>query len=65
MKKIIRPEGPAKKNNLAPILSEKNILAWTKNPTPPPPPLNIKWTVPKTIIVYSVFVVVVEDIFEN
>ena len=42
-KKIIRPEGPAKKNNLAPILSEKNILARTKNPSPP---LNIKWTVP-------------------
>ena len=36
-KKIIRPEGPAKKNNLAPILSEKNILARTKNPSPPPP----------------------------
>ena len=32
------------KNNLAPILSEKNILARTKNPSPPPP--NIKWTVP-------------------
>ena len=31
------------KNNLAPILSEKNILARTKNPSPP---LNIKWTVP-------------------
>ena len=26
------------KNNLAPILSEKNILAQTKNPSPPPPP---------------------------
>ena len=26
------------KNNLAPILSEKNILARTKNPSPPPPP---------------------------
>ena len=24
------------KNNLAPILSEKNILARTKNPSPPP-----------------------------
>ena len=26
------------KNNLAPILSGKNILAQTKNPSPPPPP---------------------------
>ena len=41
-KKIIRA---GEKNNLAPILSEKNTLARTKNPSPPPP-LNIKRTVP-------------------
>ena len=29
--------GYKKKNNLAPILSEKNILTRTKNPSPPHP----------------------------
>ena len=48
-KKIIRPEGPAKKNNLAPKLSGKNFLAQKKIPSPPPQ--NIKWTVPKCVMV--------------
>ena len=39
MKKIIIwPEGPAKKNNLAPILSEKKYLGPDQKPKPPPPP---------------------------
>ena len=45
MKKKIPAQRACEKNNLAPILSEKNILARTKNPSRPPP-LNIKWTVP-------------------
>ena len=45
MKKTNPARRAGEKNNLAPILSEKNILARTKNPSPPPP-LNIKWTVP-------------------
>ena len=48
MKKNDPARRASEKNNLAPILSEKNILARTKNPSPPPP-LNIKWTVPKSI----------------
>ena len=36
MKKIIRPEGPAKKNNLAPILSEKKIRPRHRSQAPPP-----------------------------
>ena len=44
MKKNNPARRAGEKNNLAPILSEKNILARTKNPSPP---LNIKWTVPK------------------
>ena len=43
MKKNNPAQRAGEKNNLAPILSEKNILARTKNPSPP---LNIKWTVP-------------------
>ena len=34
------------KNNLAPILSEKIFWPRPKTQAPPPPPLNIKWTVP-------------------
>ena len=44
MKKNNPARRAGEKNNLAPILSEKNILARTKNQSPPP--LNIKWTVP-------------------
>ena len=36
MKKKSGPKG-RRKNNLAPILSENNILARTKTPSPPPP----------------------------
>ena len=36
-KKIIRPEGPAKKNNLAPILPEKNFFRPRHRSQPPPP----------------------------
>ena len=36
-KEVIRPKGPAKKNNLAPILSENYFSVWTKSPCPPPP----------------------------
>ena len=32
-----KKSGPSRKNNLAPILSEKNSLARTKNPSPHPP----------------------------
>ena len=51
MKKNNNPARRAdEKNNFALILSEKNILAQTKIPSPPPPPpLNIKWTVPKNV----------------
>ena len=42
MKKNNPARRAGEKNNLAPILSEKNILALTKNPSPP----HIKWTVP-------------------
>ena len=48
MKKNNPARRAGEKNNLALILSEKNILARTKNPSPPP--LNIKWTVPKRIV---------------
>ena len=45
--KIIRPEGPVKKNNPAPILSEKKNSGPDIDPSPPPPPpQNIKWTLP-------------------
>ena len=44
-KQMFRPKGPAKKINLAPILSEKNSGPGPKTQAPPPPP-NIKWTVP-------------------
>ena len=37
MKKNNPARRAGEKNNLAPILSEKNILALTKNPSPPPP----------------------------
>ena len=47
MKKNNPARRAGEKNNLAPIWSEKNILARTKNPSPPP--LNIKWTVPNKI----------------
>ena len=46
MKKNNPARRAGEKNNLAPILSEKNILARTKNPSPP---LNIKWTVPNLL----------------
>ena len=36
MKKKNPAQRAGEKNNLAPILSEKNILARTKNPSPPP-----------------------------
>ena len=35
-KKIIRPEGPVKKIILLRFCPKKNILARTKNPSPPP-----------------------------
>ena len=38
MKKNNPARRAGEKNNLVPILSEKNILARTKNPSPPPPP---------------------------
>ena len=38
-----------RKNNLAPILSEKKFPTQTKIPAPPPPPQNIKWTVPNRV----------------
>ena len=55
MKKNNPARRAGEKNNLAPILSEKNILAQTKNPSPPP--LNIKWTVPNKyqVFQYQVF----------
>ena len=34
---IIRPEGPAKKIILLRFCLKKNILAQTRNPSPPPP----------------------------
>ena len=37
MKKNNPARRAGEKNNLAAILSEKNILVWTKNPSPPPP----------------------------
>ena len=40
-----------KKNILTLVLSEKKIMNETKNLThPPPPPLQVKWTVPKGLI---------------
>ena len=33
-------------NNLTLVLSEKKILNETKNHYPPPPPLQVKWSVP-------------------
>jgi hypothetical protein len=35
-----------KKNILTLVLSEKKILNETKNHNPPPPPLQVKWSVP-------------------
>ena len=49
MKKIIWPKGPAKKIILLRFCPEKKFSARTKIPSPPPP-LNIKWTVPYRII---------------
>ena len=49
MKKIIRPEGPAKKINLLRYCPEKNFRPRPKS-QPPPPPQNIKWTVPNQAI---------------
>ena len=37
MKKNNPARRAGEKNYLAPILTEKNILARTKNPSPPPP----------------------------
>ena len=34
-------------NILTLVLTERTILNETKNHTPPPPPLQVKWSVPK------------------
>ena len=47
-KKIIRPKGPAKKIILLQNCPKKNSWPGKKFQAPPPPPQNIKWTVPKT-----------------
>ena len=44
--KKIRASHDKKKNILTLVLSEKKPLNETKNHTPPPPPLQVKWSVP-------------------
>ena len=55
MKKNNPARRAGEKNNLAPILSEKKILARTKNPSPPPPPAEYQmdralWRNPTLVI---------------
>ena len=52
-KKMCALRDKQKKNILTLALSVKKILNETKNHTPPPPPLlQVKWSVPNSEIMY-------------